>query len=137
MNRVASLIIVFFVIVVAARGQVIKPSPGKVLSDVTSWSVDSERVLDMAVDAAGNQYCVGQTTVGSHSDGFVVKLSKRGVLQWQAPIDLGSTEASTAVAVDADNHVYVATVVGPMSRSCKSTRPAASCSGPPPQCSPA
>ena len=89
--------------------QVIHQNSSKTLSTVAGWSTAGESALDATTDSAGSRYVVGQIDTGSDTDGYIVKLTKKGALTWGATINLGASEASTAVAVDASGNVYVAT----------------------------
>jgi hypothetical protein len=75
---------------------------------------------DMAVDAAGNSYLVGyysnpqtfgDTTLTTsdidHQNGFVVKLSPTGRVEWARAISGADREEVTAVACDAAGNVYI------------------------------
>jgi len=115
-NRLAipALAAVLAAFSVSATAQVTIPKTSKSLPTITGWSHDSDIVTDVWTDADGNRYIVGQSTTAGVVDGFLVKTNKRGVLASGFPvnIDLGTSEAPSAVAVDATGNIFVADNVG-------------------------
>ena len=82
-------------------------------------STGQDKVHDVAVDAAGNVYIVGETSgtlpggtsTGGEDDAYVIKYGADGVRQatWQfRPITDNTRNAATSVAVDGEGNVYVA-----------------------------
>ena len=66
------------------------------------------RAKQLAVDASGNAYLVGQaSTPPSFSDVFVAKLSDLGTLLWTTTLDSGRQDFATDIAVDVAGKAYV------------------------------
>jgi hypothetical protein len=92
------------------------PWATKLTSTSPGWVITK----DMAVDSAGNSYLVGyysdsqtfgDTTLTTHDsyhqDGFLVKLSPTGRVEWARSISGPSREEAAAVACDATGSVYI------------------------------
>ena len=62
----------------------------------------------LAVDGSGNVYAVGSITVGTDSDCLVVKYAPDGAMAWSAFYSGSRWDYCTAVATDAQGHVYAA-----------------------------
>ena len=78
-------------------------------------TLGSEVLSALAVDSTGSLYAVGQTTGsiggqpnGGQFDGYLLKYQPSGALQWARTLSTAASDVITAVAVDADDNVYVA-----------------------------
>lgn len=75
----------------------------------------TEVLTTLAVDSTGSLYAGGQTTGsiggqpnGGQFDGYLLKYKPGGALQWARTLSTTSSDVVTALAVDADDNVYVA-----------------------------
>lgn len=86
-----------------------------------SGSKGEDYVLDMAIDANLNVYLTGKSnpTFSGIFDCITIKLNAAGVQQWVSRYAVGATSNSFgyAIAVDANDNVYVAGTVDPLSAS--------------------
>ena len=86
-----------------------------------SGSKGEDYVLDMAIDANLNVYLTGKShpTFSGIFDCITIKLNAAGVQQWVSRYAVGATSNSYgyAIAVDANDNVYVAGTVDPLSAS--------------------
>ncbi len=86
-----------------------------------SGSKGEDYVLDMAIDANLNVYLTGksQPSFSGIFDCITIKLNAAGVQQWVSRYAVGATSNSYgyAIAVDANDNVYVAGTVDPLSAS--------------------
>ncbi|HSI71682.1 MAG TPA: Ig-like domain-containing protein [Fimbriimonas sp.] len=95
-----------------ATAQTVTNIGSKALKTLTLWT-NPDTTTDVATDALGNRYIVGNTGDGTTSDGYLVKVTKTGVLVYNTPIDLGTDDSTRAVVYDsATDQAFVATNAG-------------------------
>ena len=86
-----------------------------------SGAKGEDYVLDMAIDANLNVYLTGKShpTFSGIFDCITIKLNAAGVQQWVSRYAVGATSNSYgfAIAVDANDNVYVAGAIDPLSAS--------------------
>jgi hypothetical protein len=98
------------IMAVAATGgaQTMRQISSKTLQQVFHWS-GYDSPLDAAVDSNGDRYVVGYHYDGSIEAGYLVKMSKKGFVDYRIDLFPGSSSYSSAVAVDTMGHVFVGT----------------------------
>ncbi len=90
---------------------VLKYDPSGILLWQTSY--DGENQLnsegtDIAVDAYGNVYATGYTTVsGFNTDIVVIKINSNGTTEWIKPIGSEQEDKAWGIVVDTDGYIYI------------------------------
>lgn len=83
-------------------------------SGVTQWtkryshSNYDDYLIDLAVDASGNVYAAGYSSVsGNGQDFMTIKYNSAGVQQWVFPFNIGGDEIGLSIGIDAAGNAYV------------------------------